>query len=245
MRSQKLVVFTGAGISTESGIPDFRSPGGVWDRYDASQFTLEKFMSSADIRKMQWQIMLEGGMGLGAKPNAAHLSLGELHRMGKLDCVVTQNIDFLHQQGGVPDSSVFEVHGTMRRAVCMQCGRYYPIEQVKKRLDDGDGDPHCEACRGILKPDVVMFGESLPESIFQEASQRSASCDMIIVIGSSLVVYPAAMIPYQAIRAGAKLVIINLSETPLDDQAEVLIQARAGETLERVMPFIRQNLSRS
>jgi len=233
--SKKLVVFTGAGVSTESGIPDFRSPGGVWEKYDSSKFTIDYFVSDAEIRKTHWEILTGGGMAGEAVPNGAHLAIGELYKMGKLDCVVTQNIDFLHQKGGVPDSRVLEVHGSMRWCTCMRCHDNFPIEEIKARLDNGDKDPHCGKCGGIIKPDVVMFGEALPELILEEAAYRAAACDMMLVIGSSLVVYPAASIPYRAVMAGARIAIINLSETSLDSSADVVIRGGAEQTMQKII----------
>ena len=157
--------------------------------------------------------------------------------MGKLDCVVTQNIDNLHQSAGVPAEKVLELHGSMREMVCLSCGRRYSAAQVISRLETEEV-PDCEQCRGILKPDVVFFGEQLPQGIFNKAAERAGRCDLLIAIGSMLTVYPAAYIPEYALDAGAKLVIINLSSTPLDKQAAVLAQAKAGEFMTQVMQKI-------
>lgn len=239
--AEKVVVFTGAGISTESGIPDFRSPGGIWERFNPDDFTYAKFIDDPEVRRKHWQ-MLMSGIAREAKPNAAHYAAGELHKLGKLDCVITQNVDNLHQRGGVPDSKVFELHGSMRWAVCLRCGERYPMEQVRIRLDAGEQTPDCTACHGVLKPDVILFGEPLPEPVLEEASYRAATCDLLIVIGSSLVVYPAASVPARAVRARAKLVIVNLSPTPMDGQAAVLIRAKAGETMSKIIQLVRQKI---
>jgi NAD-dependent deacetylase len=243
LNSRKPVVFTGAGVSTESGIPDFRSPGGIWERFDPDDFTYQKFVSDAESRRKQWRILGEGGMTGGAEPNPAHYAIAELHRLGKLDCVITQNIDNLHQKAGVPADKVFELHGNMQWVVCLDCGRRYAFGEIKPRIDRGEEIPDCEACRGMLKPDVVMFGEQLPTDVLHEASQRAYGSDLFIVIGSTLVVYPAAYMPIYAVQAGAKLVIINLSATPMDHQAAVLIRAKAGETMTRIVQRVKEKVS--
>ncbi len=242
INAQRVVVFTGAGISTESGIPDFRSPGGIWEKFDPDDFIYQKFVSDPEARGKQWQMLREGGLATEAKPNPAHYAIAELDRLGKLDCVITQNVDNLHQKAGVPADRVFELHGNMQWAVCLSCGRRYPFEQVRLRLDKGEEIPDCEACQGILKPSVVLFGESLPEKVLKEATFRSYNCDLFMVIGSTLIVYPAAYMPVYAVDSGAKLVIINLSPTPMDKQATVLIRARAGEAMSRVLHRVREKV---
>jgi len=235
LNSRRMVVFTGAGISTESGIPDFRSPGGIWDRFDPEDFTYQKFIGDPAGRRKRWLMFKEGGLITEAEPNPAHHAIAELHRLGKLDCVITQNIDGLHQKAGVPDNKVFELHGNMRWVICLNCGQRYPLAQIKARLDQGEEVPDCEACHGILKPDIIFFGEELPRAVLLEATSRACKCDLFIVVGSTLVVYPAAYMPEYAIERGAKLVIINLSPTPMDKQAEVVVRARAGEAMSRVV----------
>ncbi|MBA7474931.1 NAD-dependent protein deacetylase [subsurface metagenome] len=233
--AKRTVVFTGAGISTESGIPDFRSPGGIWSRYDPEDFTYQKFISSPEGRRKRWQMFKDGYLVAGAEPNLAHCAIAELDRLGKLDCVITQNIDNLHQRAGVPAEKVFELHGNMQRVSCLNCGERYSMTQIRARLDQGEEIPDCEACRGILKPDVVFFGESLPKDILLEATSRAYKCDLFIVIGSTLIIYPAAYMPEYAVERGAKLVIINLSPTPMDERATVLIRAKAGEAMSGVV----------
>jgi NAD-dependent deacetylase len=232
---ERIVVFTGAGISTESGIPDFRSPGGIWDRFDPDDFTYQKFIRDAGARLKQWQLLWKERLTETVKPNPAHYAIAELHRMGKLDCVITQNVDSLHHAAGVPDDKVFELHGSMRRVMCLQCGRKYPMPEIKERLYAGEDVPDCQACHGILKPDVVLFGEALPDKVFSEAARHAENCDLFIVAGSSLVVYPAAQIPGYAVDAGAELVIVNLAQTPMDERAAIIIRARAGEAMTRIM----------
>jgi len=240
--ARRIVAFTGAGVSTESGIPDFRSPGGIWDRFDPDDFTYQKFITDPEARRKQWQMLQEGGLTTEAKPNPAHQAIAELDRLGKLDCVITQNVDNLHQKAGVPDDKVFELHGNMQWAVCLSCGRRYPFDQIKARLDKGEEIPDCEACHGVLKPDAVFFGEPLPVKVLEEATSRSHSSDLFIVIGSTLIVYPAAYMPIYATSSGAKLVIINLSPTPMDKQATVLIRAKAGEVMLRVVERVKEKI---
>ncbi|MEA2085562.1 MAG: Sir2 family NAD-dependent protein deacetylase [Chloroflexota bacterium] len=238
----KVVVFTGAGVSTESGIPDFRSPGGIWDRFDPDDFTYQKFVRDAGARRKQWQLLGEGLLTTEARPNPAHDAIAELDRLGKLDCVITQNVDNLHQKAGVPDDKVFELHGNMQWAVCLGCGRRYPFAQIKTRLDRGEEIPDCEVCHGILKPAVVFFGEPLPQEVLAEATRRSSNCGLFIVVGSTLVVYPAAYMPVYATRAGAGLVIINLSSTPMDQEATVLIRTKAGAAMSEIVKRVREKL---
>jgi len=235
VQSRKVVVFTGAGISTESGIPDFRSPGGIWSRYDPEDFTIHKFLSGPTARKTIWKMSIEGGLLTEAEPNLAHHAIAELHRLGKLDCVITQNIDGLHQKAGVPEDKVFELHGNMQWVVCLSCRRRFPMPEVLQRIRDGVEVPDCPDCQGILKPDAVFFGEALPQGTLQEAIRRAQNCDLMIVIGSTLVIYPAAYIPTYATDAGAKLAIVNLTPTPFDQHAEVVIRGKAGEIMSTVM----------
>jgi NAD-dependent deacetylase len=243
VQAKKVVVFTGAGVSTESGIPDFRSPGGIWSRYDPDEFTYQKFISSPEARKNQWKMLTETGITTEAQPNPAHYAIAELDRLGKLDCVITQNVDNLHQKAGVPDSKVFELHGNMQWAVCLSCHKRFPMREILQRVEEGTEVPGCPDCHGILKPDAVFFGEQLPQKTLMEATRRSQSCNLFIVIGSTLVVYPAAYMPTYAKNAGAKLAIINLTPTPLDHYATVLIQGKAGEIMSKVMEKVRGKIS--
>jgi len=240
--AKRVVVFTGAGISTESGIPDFRSPGGIWERFDPDDFTYQKFVSDPVARRKHWQMLREGGLTTEAQPNAAHYAIAELDRLGRLDCVITQNIDNLHQKAGVPDERVFELHGNMQWAVCLRCGRRYPFARISIRMEGGEEIPDCEDCHGLLKPAAVFFGESLPEEVLRAAASRAANCDLFIVIGSTLIVYPAAYMPVYAVESGAKLVIINLSATPMDEQAAVLMRTRAGEAMSMILQRVREEV---
>ena len=243
IESQKLVIFTGAGISTESGIPDFRSPGGIWDRFDPENFYIDKFLSNPGSRRLQWQLFHEGLLSDKAVPNAAHVAIAELYNLNLLDCVITQNIDNLHQKAGVPGDILYELHGNMNWAICLDCGRRFPFDEIKARLDVGEEIPDCKVCRGTLKPDIVMFGEQLPYDVLEEAGNRARAADLFIVIGSTLVVYPAAYMPIYAVQSGAKLVIINLSDTPMDPQASVVINAKAGESMHAIVEAVKAGLS--
>jgi NAD-dependent deacetylase len=239
IESKKTVVFTGAGISTESGIPDFRGPGGIWSRYDPEDFTIQKFLSSPAARKTIWKISTESGLLTEAEPNLAHYAIAELYQLGKLDCVITQNIDNLHQKAGVPEDNVFELHGNTQWAVCLSCRRRFPMTEVLQKIKEGIEVPDCPDCHGILKPDAVLFGEMLPEETLREATRRSQNCELFIVIGSTLIVYPAAYMPTYAREAGAKLAIVNFTPTPLDHYAAVVIQGGAGEIMSRLVEKVR------
>ncbi len=244
-KSKRLVVFTGAGVSTESGIPDFRSPGGIWSRYDPDDFTIQKFVSSAESRRLHWHMLGKEGLMADARPNQAHLAIAELERMGKLDCVITQNVDNLHQKAGNSPEKVFELHGNLRWAACLDCGKRYPLTEIVPLIRQDTGVPDCPDCKGMLKPAVVFFGEALPVRDLTEAGHRARNCDLMLVIGSTLVVYPAAYMPMYAREAGAKLVIVNLSETPMDSAAAVLIRAKAGEAMSLVMKYLRLKMAAS
>ena len=239
VESKKIIAFTGAGISTESGIPDFRSPGGIWNRYDPEDFTIQKFLSSPAARKTIWKMSLEGGLLTEAEPNSAHYAIAELYQLGKLDCVITQNIDNLHQKAGVPEDKVFELHGNTQWVVCLNCHRRFPMSEVLQMIREGAEVPDCPDCHGNLKPDAVFFGEALPQETLQEAIRRAQNCDLFIVIGSTLIVYPAAYIPTYARESGARLAIVNLTSTPFDHYAEVVIQGKAGEIMSKVMEKVR------
>jgi len=235
IESKRTVVFTGAGISTESGIPDFRSPGGIWSRYDPEDFTIQKFLSGPAARKTIWRMSTDSGLLTEAEPNPAHYAIAGLYHLGRLDCVITQNIDNLHQKAGVPDDKVFELHGNMQWVVCLSCRKRFPMPEVLQKIKEGIEVPDCPECQGILKPDAVFFGEALPQETLQEAIRRSRNCDLFIVIGSTLVIYPAAYVPTYAAEAGAKLAIVNLTPTPFDHYAKVIIRDKAGDIMSKVM----------
>lgn len=244
-RAERPVVFTGAGVSTESGIPDFRSPGGVWNRFDPAEFTYRNFVASPEGRRKYWQLGREVYPVIRkAEPNPAHYAIAELHQLGRLDCVITQNIDNLHQRAGLPADKVIELHGNATRARCLSCGRCYTRDEVHGWLEEGVEIPACPSpCGGIIKPHTILFGEAMPERETEEAELRARRSDLFVVVGSSLVVYPAAMMPLYAKEAGATLVIVNLSETPHDPYADVLLPAKAGPVMEQIVDRVRQRLA--
>ncbi len=239
-KAGKVVVFTGAGISTESGIPDFRGPGGLWTKYDPDDFTIDKFLGDHATRKKMWERLREGGFMDDAQPNAAHYAIVELEKMGKLSALVTQNVDNLHQRAGSNPDLIRELHGNMQRLICLNCGRRYPISLLKERYADSENAPACDHCRGILKPDVIFFGEALPQQTLLQALREAGECDLMLVIGSTLVVYPAAYVPVQAKQAGADLVIINKGATEQDHIADVRIDAPAGETMTKILERLKR-----
>jgi NAD-dependent deacetylase len=243
LSSQKIIFFSGAGISTESGIPDFRSPGGIWERFDPDDFTYHKFISNPEARRKQWRMMRDGLL-TDAIPNPAHYGIAELDKLGKVDCIITQNIDNLHATAGVPEEKIYELHGNMKRTVCLDCGHRYSLAEIRARLENGEEIPDCKICHGTLKPDIVMFGEQLPAQVLQKAESRASDADLFIVVGSTLIVYPAAYMPEYALNAGAKLVIINLTSTPLDRYAEVIIRAKAGETISSIVQKVKDSSNR-
>ncbi len=241
--SGKVVVFAGAGLSTESGIPDFRSPGGVWDRYDPEDFYFQNFLASEASREKYWQMATEMYDPMKkALPNQAHLAIAELETLGKLDCVITQNIDGLHHKAGNSEEKILELHGTAMYVSCLSCKQRYDRDEIQERIRSGVKAPRCDTCGGLLKPATISFGQSMPERETQEAYQRSAACDLFIVVGSSLVVQPAASMPVVAKRGGAKLVIINRDETPLDSMADVVIHSQAGATMGSILDEVRKKL---
>jgi len=241
--SRQIVVFTGAGISTESGIPDFRGPDGIWTKIDPDDFTYQKYISDPETRKRHWQMRKGSSLHWGdADPNPAHYAVAELERIGKLDCVITQNIDSLHQKAGNSQDRVIQLHGNMQWVKCLSCDARYRPEEVEKWIESGVEIPECPECGGILKSSAVFFGEPMPAWETAEAQRRSTECDLCIVIGSSLVVYPAAMMPQYAVNSGASLVIINEGTTDLDRIAHVRIWNKAGEVMEQVISRVKSKL---
>jgi NAD-dependent deacetylase len=235
-----IVAFTGAGISTESGIPDFRGPQGLWTTIDPSEFTIENYVSNAEHRRRVWRMRMERASER-YEPNAGHVALAALERMGKLGCVITQNIDGLHQAAG--NTIVLELHGTTHWVKCLGCDARLPNEPVFARIRAGDEDPHCEDCGGLLKSATVSFGEMLPTDVIEEAFMRAENADAVLVVGSSLVVYPAAGIPLAAARAGARLAIVNAEPTPMDDIASIVLHGAAGEILTAAIDGLRFGMS--
>ena len=227
------IIFTGAGISTESGIPDYRSKGGIWDQFRPVYY--DEFMSSKEARTEYWRQKTELYDDLlKARPNRGHMALVRLHEKGLLESVITQNIDGLHQVSGLPDGKVIELHGNTRRVRCMSCSRTCSFQDALERIQSGDPAPECE-CGGYLKPDTISFGQAMPVDEVERAGELSQRCDCFIVVGSTLLVQPAAMMPVYASQGQAFLAIINLSETPCDDMCDVLIRGKAGEVLEDIV----------
>ena len=228
------VAFTGAGISTESGIPDFRGPQGVWNTETPVYY--QDFMASREARVRAWQRGVRMYHRCGAaKPNDGHLVITELQRRGHIAAVVTQNIDGLHHDAG--NLHVIELHGTNRRAACQRCWKEWPTSEIVARVEQGDEAPDCDACGGPIKARTISFGQAMPEKEMQLAAELSRKSDLYIAIGSSLVVEPAASFPVLAKRSGAALVIINNQETPLDDLADIVIREPIGKTM---MALLRQ-----
>jgi NAD-dependent protein deacetylase/lipoamidase len=228
----RVVAFTGAGVSTESGIPDFRSPTGLWARYDPEDFSYPSFMRSEEARGRYWAVGRELYAAIrAAAPNPAHHALVVLDRLGLLDCVITQNVDDLHQRAGLEPAKVIELHGNATRVRCLACGSCYLRDEIQERLVAGETVPPCQACGGILKPLTVLFGEPMPGGAVERAEARARGAGCFLVVGSSLAVYPAAYVPTYAKEAGARLVVINLTPTRLDHVADVVLDGSAGAML--------------
>jgi NAD-dependent deacetylase len=228
--ARRMVVFSGAGVSTDSGIPDFRSPGGLWTRYDPRQFGYRRYLADPEARRLAWRLRRELHQ-LGARPNPAHLACVRLAEAGRLAGVVTQNVDGLHLDAGLPPELVCEVHGTSRLVVCLSCGRRSPMGEAVARVEAGEADPACRGCGGILKAATVSFGQGIPPAVWRRAEELVTGCDALLAVGSSLVVQPAAGLPLLARRAGAVLVIVNREPTPLDGVANAVLTGEAGVLL--------------
>lgn len=231
---EKAVVFTGAGISTESGIPDYRSPGGIWSKLQPIQF--DDFVSSKSARQEDWRrrfLMLDQ-FG-DAKPNDGHLAIASWVRAGIVDVVITQNIDGLHQRSGVPDEKVVELHGNGTYAKCLDCGARYEDAELRPAYEASGETPLCGQCGGLVKAAVISFGQAMPEEEMERAEQATLEADLFVAIGSSLVVYPAAGFPLMAADMGASLVLINGEETELDSRADLVLRGKIGEILQYVV----------
>ncbi|MFB0563102.1 MAG: NAD-dependent deacetylase [Candidatus Lokiarchaeia archaeon] len=235
--SKKVVVLTGAGISVESGIPDFRGPDGLWKRFSPEKVgTITSFLSNPeDWWKMAQEI---APVLFNAEPNLGHIALAELEKMGKVEAIITQNIDGLHQAAG--SKNVVEVHGNVRSASCVQCKKKHSIEYVISEVGKGNFTPRCTDCNGMVKVDVVMFGEMLPEEAISEAYRLAQECDLLLVVGSSLVVYPVAALPGMALNRGAKTVIINMEKTGYTKYADYHIYGKAGEILPQIVEALKE-----
>ena len=226
--SHEIVVFTGAGISTESGIPDFRSPGGLWTRY--RPVTFQEYMSTESARIEAWKRRLETHEAhKNAKPNIGHYFIQSLDQKGKLIGLITQNVDGLHSEAGLVDEKIVELHGTNRKIICLKCNKFFDPDEVIKRLVGDFSSPNCDACGGILKAATVSFGQAMPEEAMRRAQEWTEQAAVFMVMGSSLQVQPAASFPVFAKRNGALLAIINREPTPLDEYGEFVHHGAIGE----------------
>ena len=237
--AKRVVVLTGAGISTESGIPDFRGPQGVWTKNPEAEkmATLQNYMAERDIRVRAWKTRADHE-AWKAEPNAGHVALAELEQKGKLHTLVTQNVDGLHQMAGSSPDRVIEIHGTMREVMCMSCRERAPMERALARVRAGEEDPPCRTCGGILKSATISFGQQLVQEDLQRAYLASEGCDLFLAVGTSLVVYPVADLPRVALEAAARLVIVNAEETPYDRAAAAVVRDRIGEVLPTVVGLV-------
>ena len=228
--ARRVVVFTGAGISTESGIPDFRSPNGIWSKNTPIYF--DEYIQSADARIEAWRRKFEIDKDMiGAEPNRGHRAVAKLVRTGKVSAVITQNIDGLHQESGVADEQMIELHGNGTYATCLTCATRYELEPIKAAFQSDGALPECRFCAGIVKTATISFGQAMPEGPMERAQDKTLASDLFLAIGSSLVVYPAAGFPAMAKRNGAKLVILNREPTDLDEIADTVLNREIGPTL--------------
>jgi NAD-dependent deacetylase len=235
--AKRIVVLTGAGISTESGIPDFRGPQGVWTKNPEAekQATLQHYMADPDVRKRAWQSRVESP-AWHAEPNAGHRALVDLERRGNLDTLITQNIDGLHRKAGSSPERIIEIHGTMREVVCMACGERAAMERALARVRAGEEDPPCRSCGGILKSATISFGQGLVQEDLIRAQEAAERCDLMLAIGTTLAVYPIAGVVPVAKRAGARVVILNAEPTQMDQMADAVLRGSIGETLPQLIP---------
>ena len=232
--ARRVVVFTGAGISTESGIPDFRSPGGIWSRTTPIMF--DDFMTSIEARRESWRrrIEIERDM-VDARPNPGHAAVAHLVATGKVCALITQNIDGLHQASGVPEERVIELHGNSTYAACLACGERHALDPILKAFRADGTIPQCRACGGIVKTATISFGQPMPAEAMERARAAALSCDLFLAIGSSLVVWPAASFPLLAKQNGAALVILNREATDHDSSADLVLHREIGPTLSTVV----------
>ncbi len=236
--SKYVVVFTGAGISTESGISDFRSPGGLWSRYDPNEYA--EYRSFLNHPEKFWTMHKELSKAvLEAEPNQAHKSLVKLEKdYRKLKAIITMNIDFLHSRAG--SNNVLEIHGSGYTAICLDCRQEFHYLDVERLLNKGQIVPHCVKCNGLIKPNVVLFGEPLPYDIVQKARDEINTADLLIVIGSSLTVFPAVALPSMALNTGARIIIINVEPTIMDHLVDVVIHGKAGVILPKILEELHE-----
>ncbi len=236
-QSQRCLIFTGAGISTESGIPDFRSPGGIWTNNQPIEF--DDFLASEEMRRESWRRKFNvDGTLLNAAPNAGHKAIAQLVAMGKVPVVITQNVDGLHQAAGVDDEKVVEIHGNSTYAHCLDCRKRYELAPIREAFEADETLPVCTDCGGIVKTATISFGQAMPELEMEIAQRECQHCDLFIAIGSSLVVYPAAGFPLHAKRNGSKLAILNRDPTDQDSYADLVLNREIGDTLSAAMALL-------
>jgi len=227
-RANKIVGFTGAGISTDSGIPDYRSKGGIWERF--KPVYIDEFLRSEEKRILYWKRKIELWADLKkAKSNSAHNFFVEIDKRKKLIGLITQNIDGLHQKAGLNSFLIIQLHGTNLQTICLQCNKIYPTEEIMALIDIENGAPHCSSCDGFLKPNTISFGQQLKHQDLERAEQLVKICDLLIIVGSTLSVQPASLFPQIAYQNGAKIVIVNLSDTPMDEYADIVVRENCTE----------------
>jgi len=242
LKARKVIALTGAGMSTESDIADFRTPGtGLWEKVDPYEFgSVNSYVANTS---KNLKFMLEMGMNIfKAKPNKGHKMLTKLQKMNKLNGILTQNIDALHQKAHT--KNIVELHGTAHEAICMRCKKISPITTMINQVLNGKDSPSCGVCNGLLKPNAIFFGEPLRSEVLIKADAMVANCDLFIVLGSSLVVYPAAIYPQKALSLGAKVAIINIQETDIDKHAEVVIHAKIGDILPKIVDIVQREINK-
>ena len=237
--ANNVVVLTGAGISTESGIPDFRGPQGVWTKNPEAEkmATIQYYMGDREIRVRAWRTRADHEAWT-AEPNAGHVAIADLEAKGKVHTLVTQNVDGLHQAAGSSPDRIVEIHGTMREVMCMSCGERAPMERAIERVRAGEEDPPCRTCGGILKSATISFGQNLVAEDLERSHIAAAGADLFLAVGTSLVVYPVADLPRVALEAGARLVILNAEETPYDRVAHAVVRDRIGEVLPKIVAAV-------
>ena len=232
--ARRIVVFTGAGISTESGIPDFRSPGGIWSYSTPIMF--DDFMTSIEARRESWRRRIEIGRDMaGARPNAGHVAVARLVATGRVSALVTQNIDGLHQASGVPEEKIIELHGNSTYAICLACGERHALDPILKAFGADGTIPECGVCGGIVKTATISFGQPMPAEAMERAARATLSCDLFLAVGSALVVWPAASFPLLAKKNGAALVILNREATDHDPCADLVLHREIGPTLTSIV----------
>ncbi len=228
--SKRIVVFTGAGISTESGIPDFRGPGGIWKKIAPIDF--RDFIASEDVRRESWRRKFSGVLSMAeAEPNAGHQAISKLVSMNKLLAIITQNVDGLHQKSGVPEDLLIELHGNANYASCLDCHQRFELDEIEQSFKKDESVPYCDSCGGMIKTATISFGQGMPQNEMLRAEKATYDCDLFMAIGSSLVVYPAAGFPRMAKQNGIPLVILNNETTDLDPIADLVIHQQIGPTL--------------